>query len=57
MSERQRELRARRKRRATITKMKAELPKADSAKKAVFADKLRKMTPGAEELIKTWGLE
>lgn len=57
MSERQRELRARRKRRETITKMKAALPKADSAKKAVFAEKLRKMTSGAEELIKVWGLE
>jgi len=57
MSERQRELRARRKRRETLTKMKAELPKADAAKKAVFAEKLRKMTPGAEDLIKAWGLE
>lgn len=57
MSERQRELRARRKRRKTIAKMKASLPTADAAKKAVYAEKLRKMTPGAEELIQSWGLE
>ena len=57
MSERQRELRARRKRRKTVAKMKASLPTADAAKKAIYAEKLRKMTPGAEDLIKAWGLE
>ena len=57
ISERKKEINARRKRRETLTKMKNELPKADSAKKAIWAEKLRKMTPGAEILIKRWGLE
>lgn len=57
ISERKKELSARRKRRETLTKMKAALPKADAAKKAIFAEKLRKMTPGAEQLIKDWNLE
>ena len=57
ISERKKEINARRKRRETLRKMKSELPKADAAKKAVWAAKLRKMTPGAEALIKEWGLE
>ncbi len=57
ISERKKEINARRKRRETLRKMKSELPKADAAKKAVWAAKLRKMTPGAEMLIKEWGLE
>ena len=48
ISERKKEINARRKRRETLRKMKSELPKADAAKKAVWAAKLRKMTPGAE---------
>ncbi|MDO5581612.1 MAG: hypothetical protein Q4G69_10795 [Planctomycetia bacterium] len=57
LSERKKELRYRRKRREKLTKMKAKLPTIDSATKAVWAEKLRKMTPGAEVLIKDWGLE
>ena len=57
ISERKKEINARRKRRETLKKMKSELPKADAAKKARFAEKLRKMTPGAEQLIKDWNLE
>ncbi len=56
-SERQREIRRRRKRRATLDEMKAKLPKATAAEKVEMARKLRKMTPGCEELIKRWSLE
>lgn len=55
-SERQRELRRRRKRRATYDEFKAKLPKASPSEKAEIARKLRLMTPGAEELIKRWEL-
>ena len=37
--------------------MKAKLPKADTAAKAKIAEKLKKMTPGADDLIKAWGLQ
>jgi len=57
ISERKKELKCRRKRQETYTKMKAKLANADEATKASFAAKLRKMTPGAEEIIKAWGLE
>lgn len=57
LSERKKELAARRKRREKTSKMKASLPKADAARKALYAEKLRRMTPGAEGLIKDWELE
>lgn len=57
LSERKKEINSRRKRRAQLTKMKAKLPTLDEAGKAVFAAKLRRMTPGAEQLIRDWGLE
>lgn len=57
MSERKRELRARRKRRQKVNRIKERCPKMDSATKAATAEKLRRMTPGAEELIKALGLE
>lgn len=57
ISERKKELKCRRKRREQLTKMKAKLPTLDAAGKAVFAAKLRRMTPGAEDLIRAWGLE
>ncbi len=57
ISERQKEIRRRRKRRATYADMKPKLEKADAATKAKMCEKLRKMTPGADALIKNWGLE
>lgn len=57
LSERKKELNCRRKRRQKLNHMKSKLATADAATKALWAAKLRKMTPGAEELIKTWGLE
>ena len=57
MSERKKELNVRRKRRAKLTKLKARLPKMDAAAKALWVEKLRRMTPGAEVLIKNLELE
>ncbi|MDR2438570.1 MAG: hypothetical protein LBE12_04240 [Planctomycetaceae bacterium] len=57
MIERQKEIRRRRKRRANYSAMKSKLNKADATTKEKFARKLRKMTPGADDLIKSWGLE
>ncbi|TWT96159.1 hypothetical protein Pla108_32450 [Botrimarina colliarenosi] len=56
-SERQRELRRRRKRKETITAMKAKLEKATPSDKIEMARKLRLMTVGSEVLIERWGLE
>ncbi|MDR0608476.1 MAG: hypothetical protein LBG58_00010 [Planctomycetaceae bacterium] len=57
MSERRKEIRRRRKRRANYTAMKSKLDKADGTTKEKFIAKLRKMTPGADDLIKSWELE
>ncbi len=57
ISERQKEIRRRRKRRVNYAAMKTKLDKADAAVKAKMCEKLRKMTPGADGLIKNWGLE
>ena len=57
ISERQKEIRRRRKRRANYADLKTKIVKADSATKEKVCEKLRKMTPGADDLIKAWGLE
>ncbi|TWT48401.1 DUF6800 family protein [Botrimarina hoheduenensis] len=56
-TERQREIRRRRKRKENLTAMKAKLSKATPSEKTEMARKLRLMTPGAEELITRWQLE
>ncbi|MDO5307917.1 MAG: hypothetical protein Q4G03_00255 [Planctomycetia bacterium] len=57
LSERKKEINCRRKRRAQLAKFKAKLPQLDAQGKAALAEKLRRMTPGAEKLISDWGLE
>ncbi|MDD3587112.1 MAG: hypothetical protein PHQ75_08010 [Thermoguttaceae bacterium] len=57
LSERKKELNTRRKRRIKISKLKAKLPKMDAGAKAQWAEKLRRMTAGAEILIKDLSLE
>lgn len=57
ISERQKEIRRRRKRRANYADMQKKIEKADPSMKEKMAEKLRKMTPGADDLIKAWGLE
>ncbi len=56
-SERQREIRRRRKRREGLDKLKSRLKKATQSEKGEIARKLRAMTPGAEGLIHNWQLE
>jgi hypothetical protein len=57
ISERKKEIRRRRKRRENYADMKAKLPKADAATKAKIAEKLKKISPGADGLIEAWGLK
>jgi len=57
ISERKKEIRRRRKRRENYAEMKAKLPKADVATKAKIVEKLKKLTPGADDLVKVWDLK
>ena len=57
ISERKKEIRRRRKRRENYAEMKAKLPKADFAAKEKIIAKLKKLSPGADDIIKTWGLK
>ncbi len=50
-SERQRELRRRRHRRVKVQHIKRKAAKASVSEKVQLADKLRSLTPGAEEII------
>ncbi|MDP1564600.1 MAG: hypothetical protein Q8M16_24730 [Pirellulaceae bacterium] len=55
-SERQRELRRRRKRKTQFDKWKKRLEKASKNEKALIAAKFRRATPGAEIVIKKLGI-
>lgn len=55
-SERQKELRRRRKRRVKLLKFRGQLAKATHSEKIEIARKLRSMTPGALGLIADWKL-
>jgi len=57
ISERKKEIRRRRKRRENYANMKAKLPKADTAAKEKMVEKLKKLSPGADSLVKAWGLK
>jgi hypothetical protein len=56
-SERRKEIKRRRKRRAKVTKLKGKIEKASVSEKTVIAEKLRDMTPGADVLIARYALE
>jgi len=56
-SERQKEIRRRRKRRVNLTRLKGQLAKATPSEKLEIVRKLRAMTPGSEVLIANWKLE
>ncbi len=56
-SERQREIRRRRTRRRKMVILKRRATAATASEKVVLADKIRKLTPGAEELITRLSLE
>lgn len=57
ISDRAQEIKRRRHRRQKLAKYKARLKKATASEKAMIAEKLRQMTPGAEVIIANWGLE
>ncbi|MCA9141433.1 MAG: hypothetical protein H6823_22915 [Planctomycetaceae bacterium] len=50
-SERQREIRRRRTRRRKMVIIKRRAATANATEKTILAEKIRKLTPGAEELI------
>jgi len=56
-SERQRELRRRRQRKKKLGLLKRRCEKASASQKAAVAETIRRLTPGAETIIKNWGLE
>ena len=56
-SERQKEIRRRRKRRVNMTRLKGRLAKATPSEKLEIVRKLRAMTPGSEVLIADWKLD
>jgi len=57
LSERRKELKRRRHRRKKLAQHKSRLAKATVSEKAHIAEKVRQLTPGAETLVATWGLE
>jgi hypothetical protein len=57
ISDRKQEIKRRRKRRKTFEHFKQKLKKATASEKLVIAEKLRRMTPGAELVIDNWGLQ
>lgn len=56
-SEREREIRRRRSRKRKMEILKRRAATATASEKAIIAEKIRKMTPGAEELITRLSLE
>lgn len=52
--ERAAELRRRRNRKAKLTKLKKRLEKASKSEKAIIVAKVRRLSPGAEQLLADW---
>jgi hypothetical protein len=55
-TERQRELRRRRHRKSKLQLLHKKSEKSSKAEKAVIAQKIRRLSPGAEQLIQAWKL-
>ena len=56
-TERQRELRRRRTRAKKLVYLAAKNKKASKTEKGVIVHKLRRLTPGAEQLIAAWNIK
>ena len=56
-TERQRELRRRRSRTKKVSLLKARAVKANKSERDAIANKLRRLTPGADQLINAMGLK
>lgn len=57
ISDRMQEVKRRRARRKKFAHFQKKLKKATASERLVIAEKLRRLTPGAEDKIKAWGLE
>lgn len=57
ISERKKELKRRRHRKARLSQLSQRLKKATVSEKAVIAEKVRKLTPGCEVILENWGLQ
>jgi hypothetical protein len=57
ISDRKQEMKRRRHRKKKLLTFKRKLRKANASEKSVIAEKIRKMTPGAEIVIANLGLE
>jgi hypothetical protein len=57
ISNRMKEVKRRRHRKQKLVKFQSKLKKATTSEKLTIAEKLRKMTPGCNELIARMGLE
>ena len=57
ISNRMKEIKRRRHRRQKLAKFQSKLKKATASEKQSMADKLRKLTPGCDDLIVRFGLE
>lgn len=55
--ERKKELKRRRHRRRKVALLGRRLKKATVSERAAIAERVRKLTPGAEQIISAWGLE
>ncbi|MFN7877694.1 MAG: DUF6800 family protein [Pirellula sp.] len=55
-TERQREIRRRRTRKKKLALLHKKSEKSSKQEKLVIADKIRRLTPGGEQLIKAWKL-
>lgn len=51
------EIKRRRQRRQKLGKLQGRLKKATVSEKLMIAEKLRRLTPGAEVVMENWGLE
>jgi hypothetical protein len=56
-SERQKELKRRRHRREKLTRLKLRAKNANQSEKSVIAEKIRRLTPGGEEIVERMELE
>ncbi len=57
ISERKREIRRRRHRREKLRRLYRKLQSASEAEKSVIADKVRRLTPGWQDVLRNWGLQ
>ncbi len=57
LSERSKEIKRRRHRRKKLADLETKLAKASSGEKALIAEKVRSLTPGAEIILARWGIE